>query len=250
MKKVSSLLMASVLVLGILDLAHVTTTTAQAQRASTIRFAPRQIREANRRLRYTITAKYPQTVGAKAQHLAQLDAALKNLITSYVNDFKKDFQPPEERMSTMGSTFDSRYVVELATADLVSVDFGISTYYEGAAHGNYNSLAFNYWFETGKTLTLADLFKPNANYLDALSNYSIKALRRKLGAEIDNEWIQKGAGAEAENYQSWNITRRGLKITFNPYQVASYAQGPQVLVIPFAALKGIIDPNGPLAKLK
>jgi hypothetical protein len=253
MKKVFSWFMASFLVLGVLDLSRSTTAAVagtQAQRAAAVRFVQRQIKEANRKLRYTITAKYPQALAAKSEPLVQLNVALKSLITEQINGFKKDFQPPEERMTTMGSTFDSGYTVELATADLVSINFGISTYFEGAAHPNYNAVTFNYWFETGKALSLADLFKTDANYLGVISSYSIKALRRRLGPEIDNDWIQKGAGAEADNYKSWNITRRGLKITFDPYQVASYAQGPQEVVIPYAALKGVIDPNGPLAKFK
>jgi hypothetical protein len=247
--------MAGLLAAGFLDTAGAsfaaTAAAAQrAQRGAAVRFVPRQIREANRRKRYTITAKYPQALGARSENLAALNAALASLITEQVSGFKKDFQPPEERMGTVGSSFNSEYTVELATSDLVSINFGISTYYEGAAHPNHNAVTFNYWFETGKTLTLADLFKPNSNYLAALSDYSVKALRRRLAPEIDDEWIQKGAGAEADNYQNWNITRRGLKVTFDPYQVASYADGPQEVVIPYSALRSIINPDGPLAKLR
>jgi hypothetical protein len=49
-----------------------------------------------------------------------------------------------------------------------------------------------------------------------------------------------------ENYAVWNLSAEGLVITFNEYQVAAYAVGPQVVVIPFTALKDISDPRGPL----
>lgn len=254
MKKVFSWFMASMLALGVLSpfcsITNAAAASSQAQRAASIRFVQRQIKETNRKLRYTIAAKYPQTLGAKAENLVQLNAALKSLIMEQVNGFKKDFQPPDERMGTMGSSFDSGYTVELATNDLVSINFGVSTYSEGAAHPNYNAVTFNYWLKTGQTLSLADLFKPGVYYLDILSNLSIKALRKRLGSEIDNDWIQKGAGAAPENYRNWNITRRGLKITFDPYQVASYAQGPQEVIIPYTSMKSIIDPSGPLEKLR
>ncbi|HUQ33627.1 MAG TPA: DUF3298 domain-containing protein [Pyrinomonadaceae bacterium] len=256
MKKVFSWLMAGTFILGVLSPAGTMTTHAavaassQARRAAAVRFVQRQIKEANRKLRYTIAAKYPQTLGVRANNLAQLNTALKNLITEQINGFKKDFQPPEERMGTMGSSFDSGYTVELATDDLVSINFGISTYFEGAAHPNYNAVTFNYWLGTGQTLSLGDLFKPGVYYLDIISSLSIKALRKRLGPEIDDDWIQKGAGAAPENYKSWNITRRGLKITFDPYQVASYAQGPQEVIIPYSSMKSIIDPSGPLGKLR
>lgn len=65
----------------------------------------------------------------------------------------------------------------------------------------------------------------------------------------DDEWIETGAGLDEKNYQTWNITHKGLEITFNPYQVASYAEGPQVVVIPFPVLTNLIDPKGPIARL-
>jgi hypothetical protein len=253
MKKVFSWFIASLLVLTALASGGAATAVVprqRAQRAAAVKFVPRQIKEANRRLRYTITAKYPQVAIAKAPHLAKLNAAIKSLVAEQVNGFKKDFQAPEERMATAGSSLELFYTVEMATTDLVSIDFGASTYYEGAAHPNYNSHAFNYWFATGKTLELADLFKPNTNYLSALSAYSIEALKKDLGEESEMEWIQKGAGPEAENYRNWNITRKGLKISFDPYQVTYYAQGPKEVIIPYSALKGLIDPEGPLAKLR
>jgi hypothetical protein len=35
-----------------------------------------------------------------------------------------------------------------------------------------------------------------------------------------------------------------LGITFDPYQVAAYAAGPQNVLVPFSALKEIIKPDG------
>ncbi|MEJ7712580.1 MAG: RsiV family protein [Pyrinomonadaceae bacterium] len=65
----------------------------------------------------------------------------------------------------------------------------------------------------------------------------------------DNEWIERGAGPQAENYKSWSLTRSGLLMTFDPYSVASYAEGTKEVIIPFAALKNLINSQGPLAQL-
>ena len=165
-------------------------------------------------------------------------------------DFKKDFAAPEERMNEIGSYYESNYVTELAANDLVSIYFGISTYYEGAAHPNHNSLVFNYDLQTGRKLDLADLFKSNSDYLAVISDYAIKALIKEMAPDPDSDWIKEGAGAKEENYKSWNITRQGLKVTFDAYQVASYAEGPHEVVIPYAVLKDVIDSNGPLARMR
>jgi hypothetical protein len=215
-----------------------------------VRFTPRQISEANKKLRYTIKARYPQAVAAKNNpRLTKLNQALRQFIAKEVGGFKKDFSPPEERMLSGESTFDARYQVEYATNDLVSVSFIINTYFEGAVHGNYNDIAFNYDLNQGRTLSLADLFKPNSNYLKLISDYAIKSLRKEFAPDPDLDWIQRGAGPEEENYKSWNLTRKGLEVTFNPYQVASYAEGPHTVVVPYSVLKDVIDSQGPLSRI-
>ena len=132
---------------------------------------------------------------------------------------------------------------------MVSVSFVINTYFEGAVHGNYSDIAFNYDLKLGRSLNLADLFKPNSNYLKVISGYSIKALKKVLGPNPDTEWIERGAGASEENYRNWNITSKGLEVGFDPYEVASYAEGPHEVIIPYRILEAVIDPAGPLARM-
>jgi hypothetical protein len=49
-----------------------------------------------------------------------------------------------------------------------------------------------------------------------------------------------------ENYRNWNITPDGLMITFDEYQVAPYAAGPQTVTVPYSELRGLINPEGVL----
>jgi len=230
------------------------TRAAQGGGGAAVRFVPRQIKQANRRLRYTVTAKYPQALGAaRDPRLAKFNQALRGAILKEVVGFTTDFEAPEERMSEVGSYFEAEYNVTLATKDLISVWFGVSTYYEGAAHPNHNSKVFNYDLNTGKELKLADLFKPNSDYLKVVSDYAVKDLTEQLrgemsGDEPDTDWIREGAGPKEENYQSWNLSPKGLEINFDPYQVSSYAAGPKEVVIPLSALKDVLDPSGPLAR--
>ncbi|HKQ52267.1 MAG TPA: DUF3298 domain-containing protein [Pyrinomonadaceae bacterium] len=228
-----------------------------AQRSSAaVKFVPRQIRQASRRLRYTVKAKYPQAVGAaRDARLARLNQELRKLTVEQVGGFTEDFAAPEERMGAAGSYFESEYTVTLATQDLVSVWFGVSSYYEGAAHPNHNALTFNYDLRTGKQLKLADLFKPNSDYLKVISDYAIKDLTGQIRGEMsgddpDTDWIREGAGPKEENYQSWNLSPKGLEINFDPYQVASYAAGPHEVVIPLSALQDVLDPDGPLGRMQ
>lgn len=215
------------------------------------RFAPRRIAERNRRFLYTIKASYPQVVGARDAKVVQFNRAVKDLITEEVNAFKKDFPEPdpETPAEVRENSFDADYTVDYSGPDLISVSFGISTYFAGAAHPNHHTIVLNYDLNAGRALKLSDLFKPRSNYMQTISAYTVAALKKKLGPDPDTEWIERGAGPDSENYKNWNITRRGLSVTFDPYQVASYAEGQHVIVVPYSALRNVINVDGPLSAL-
>ncbi|HEX8846262.1 MAG TPA: DUF3298 domain-containing protein [Pyrinomonadaceae bacterium] len=225
-----------------------TSTTAQA-RAARIRFAPRYIRGASRKLRYTIKARYPQAVGAKDARIIRLNQKIKDLVAGEVYNFRKDFQTPEEQFGPTGSTFESDYRVMHSANNIVSLALFVDTYYEGAVHGNHASIGFNYDLNSGYVISLVDLFKHDSNYLEPISAYCIKALTKELGENSDAEWIQRGAGPSEENYRNWNITSKGLIVTFNQYEVAPYSSGPQEVIVPYSILKNVINPEGPLARV-
>jgi hypothetical protein len=231
--------------------APVSLLTQRRSAAGRRRFVPRRIAESNRRFRYTIKARYPQLVGARDASAAQFNLAVKDLITGQVNAFKKDFPEPDptDPMGELGSSFDADYAIEYSGPDLISVSFGISTYFAGAAHPNHHSVVLNYDMKAGRALELSDLFRPSSSYLQTISAYTITALKKKLGSNADSEQIEDGAGPTLENYKSWNITRQGLSFTFDPYQVASYAEGEHVVVIPYAALRKVINMDGPVGLL-
>jgi hypothetical protein len=78
------------------------------------------------------------------------------------------------------------------------------------------------------------MFLPESGYLKILSDRRILELRRlNLG---DDEWIRRGTGPVAENYDIWNLTPEGLRITFDVYQAAPNAAGRQAIAVPYRAL--------------
>jgi hypothetical protein len=109
----------------------------------------------------------------------------------------------------------------------------------------------NYDVKNGKKIALADLFNPKSNYLSVLSTYSSKDLKDQLRKDdmLDEDMVKSGTEPRADNYAAWTITRKGLYITFDPYQVAAYAAGPQHVLVPYSALKNIIKTDGPVGGL-
>ena len=223
--------------------------------SSNLALVSREMREENPERRYTIYAEYPQIEGATDARVGDFNQRARALVVAKVEEFKQNVAeavagPPE--LTSTASDISISYNIGIATDDLISVQFQISDYYSGAAHPNHHTEVLNYDLKAGRALRLGDLFKPAALYLRTISDYCIDDLKKQSRAQgpepmLDDAGIEEGASPNADNYGSWLITRRGLEITFDPYQVAAYAAGTQHVVVPYAALREIINTEGPLA---
>lgn len=105
-----------------------------------------------------------------------------------------------------------------------------------AAHANSETLTFNYSIKEQKELKLEDLFTPNSDYLNLLSQLSRTHLKEQLD-ERYFEMIDEGTPPKEVVFSSFLVEKTGLSITFNQYQVASYAEGIQEILIPSIELK-------------
>jgi hypothetical protein len=215
----------------------------------------KEIKENNKKLVYEITAQYPQLTGGGNPNFEKFNQTVRGSILKKVSEFKKDMTPDPDREpppeNSMGSNLDVGYTIALAQDDLVSVTLWVSTYFQGAAHPNSYSDIVNYDLKNGKLLKLGDLFKPGAKYVQAISTYCIADLKKQSKQKngmLDDTSINSGAGPSAKNYQSWTITKKGLGINFNAYQVGSYAAGAQLVIVPYSAIKDLINPDGPIAQ--
>jgi hypothetical protein len=217
----------------------------------------RQIKENNKKLKYEIDAEYPQLNGSTDPNFEKFNQTARGLVTKQVGTFRKQMaeSTAEENPGggESGSDFGAGYTIALAQNDLISVQFDIGGYSAGAAHPNSYTDVINFDLHNGKQLKLADLFKPGAKYLTVLSAYCVQDLKKQSKQKggdgmLDVDWIQRGAGPDANNYRSWTITKKGLGINFDSYQVGPYAAGPQYVLVPYSALKEIIKPDGPVAQ--
>jgi hypothetical protein len=220
-----------------------------------VELVSKQIKENNKKLMYEIAVQYPQLSGGSNPNFEKFNQTVKASITKKVAGFKKEMAPAEGEEprpeGSMGSDLTVNYTVELAQDDLISIDFTVGSYYQGAAHPNAYSEVVNYDLRNGKLLKLSDLFKPDAKFLNVISAYCIADLKKQSkekGGILDDSSISSGAGPSLKNYGSWEIKKRGLGINFDPYQVGPYAAGPQYVLVPYSTLKDLINPEGPIAQ--
>jgi Protein of unknown function (DUF3298) len=193
---------------------------------------------------YKIMTQTPALTGSDDPRVKNFNAEMTALVTKAVSDFKQNPADPNLTPVSEGSSFDVQYKLLSPAGDVLSIKFDIEGYRSGAAHPFHSSQTINYDLEKGADLTLVGLFLPNSAYLQTISTYCAAQLKaRDIG--FDSGFSQ-GADPTPDHYRSWNITADGLLITFDEYQVAAYAAGPQLVTVPYSELKTLIDPQGPL----
>ena len=219
-----------------------------------VRVVPKVIRENNKEGKYTVNVEYPQIEGDS--RFDAFNQQARSMINKDIAAFKSAEGNPGEEETVLAdeaqtSTLDVGYNVRFATDDLISVEFSENQYSRGAAHGSNFTVVLNYDVKNKKKLALADLFQPKSNSLSVISAYCIKDLQdqSKKNDMLMEDQIKEGAAPRADNYAAWTITRKGLWITFDPYQVAAYAAGPQHVLVLYSTLKSIVKPDGAIGNL-
>jgi hypothetical protein len=195
---------------------------------------------------YTIAAQIPQLQGANDPRVAQFNLMMNLLVQNEVNRFREDIlanQPVTPFVA--GSSLDIKYELIAQRGEIWSIKFNVYFYMDGAAHPNSYSMTVNYDLEHGRDLRMFELFSPGADYLKVIADYCKAELSARDVGFTDPTFLS-GADALEENYQRWNLSNEGLLVTFDVYQVAPYAAGPQTVLIPYAELRAVANSNGAL----
>lgn len=195
---------------------------------------------------YVFTAQIPQLQGSDDARVVAFNQRLNQLVMNVMDEFRKDIlQNQPVTPFVAGSSVDIKYALLSQRDAIWSFKFDVYFYYDGAAHPSSFSITINYDMLHGQELTLDDLFLPDLNYLQFIADYCKADLAtRDIG--FTDPIFQTGADPTPENYQRWNLAEEGFMVTFDVYQVAPYAAGPQVVIIPYAELRPVSNLNGVL----
>jgi hypothetical protein len=114
--------------------------------------------------------------------------------------------------------------------------------YTGGAHDNYYTSYYNFDATTGKLLELKEIVKDTLS-LNKLAEVKFKAEETKVAKENGMEFKMEDYFFPENKFilpQNIGITKEGLRLLYNPYEVAAYVRGAIVLDIPWRELKGIV----------
>lgn len=198
--------------------------------------------ESSEKPKYTVEARWPYLEWGADPRVKAFNQAAESFVNGEIQSFKGSVQslPDDPLFSEYSSTLKIDFMPTSNSNGIIAILFQISFYSAGAAHPGHYSHALNYDLRAGKVLSLDDIFL--AGYLDMISSTCLSDLKNRGVLEWED-----GAQPVPENYQVWNITPEGLLITFDEYQVASYAAGPQSVMVPKDILQPLLRPDGPLA---
>jgi len=176
---------------------------------------------------------YPQTGRADLDHIFSDDAK------TYAAD-------PDLNETSQGANSGAMsYEIRRNDAAMFSVQVSTYSYYAGHAHGMPGMTSFNFLMPDGVQVFLPELVDGRRG-LDRISELVAADLIRQLGTG-DLQAIRDGANPRGSSFQNFVWLPDALEITFEPYEVAGYAQGEMHVRIPFSQLAGVIrsDPRAP-----
>lgn len=190
--------------------------------------------ETNQNPLYEIHAQIPVLKDAADQAFNDL---IRQVIMSEADGFRHRFDdwniPPE--MDGYQSFMWIGYDVPLLTETLISIRFSVDYYMAGAAHPNHYFKVLNFDLQKGQEILFSTVFKDPSTALQQLSSLCKTNLDKP-----DFPLFPEGLEPKLENFENWNLTPDGLRISFDPIQVAPYAAGPQQVLIPYDEIRPLI----------
>lgn len=214
-----------------------------------LKIIPKNSHEKNHSMYYSIETTYPQITG---KGMSEAENAFNERVNVIINEEMQQFKnsvkldaphmqtlPKEVRNNNFKIDYDVDVIPELA---IVSIRFTIQGMQAGRAHPYRSHRVLNFDLKNNKELALSDLFKSDSKYLDAMAKFSSTKLKDTV-SDKDKWMIDEGAKAAAKNYKNWNIEKGSILITFDEYQVAPYAYGPQEVEIPYSVLQPLLSPQ-------
>lgn len=134
------------------------------------------------------------------------------------------------------------YEIKNNQRQVLSLSISNYTYHFQAAHGMTYIKSLTFDMKEEKICSLADLFKPDSNYVEVIS----KLVKEQI-EERDIPLL--GEFTQIQPNQDFYIADKTLVIYFQLYEISPYVVGFPMFPISVFDLESIINENGPLARM-
>lgn len=223
------------------------TVSAPAITIDNMRLIQKQEHLVDSSARITLDAQYPELDQTTSKPVQRFNDLISDIMDTETGQFAavvdeihgtgnldKLDSLPNKGYSDLKISYD---IVLLTTGrhPLISILFTIDSYVSGAAHPNTTHRTLNYDFATGDGIAIAELFKPNSNFVAVLNKYCAQQLTK-----VTNKSEKEMVDDNEINYSQWNITAKGILVTFDEFP---HVYGLQQVLIPFHALGSVLNSN-------
>lgn len=123
---------------------------------------------------------------------------------------------------------------------LVSVEMATFSF-TGGAHGNYGSGLNSFLLSNGKSVQLTDIVQDTAALRPLLEKAFVAAKGEDGGETYTLEELIFPENLPLSMPMQWCIVKEGLRVTYNPYEVAAYAVGQTDIVLTWEQLGNLAD---------
>ncbi|MCX2429358.1 DUF3298 and DUF4163 domain-containing protein [Pedobacter sp. GR22-10] len=190
-----------------------------------------------------INSELKKIDGLKAS--ADREVSFKSIAAAYFKDYKSQIAEQQKESKNddfegwMNYTNSSQQTVLYNENGYVVIDF-LADAYTGGAHGNYSSTMYCLDVKNKKQLVLGDIVKIDSNNLQKLLEKNLRKLYNikpndAISTVLFDDYLKPN--------KNFYFNSKGLAFMYNPYEVASYAQGQIVVFIPFNELKTYLVPS-------
>ena len=190
-----------------------------------------------------ITAFIPQINGLQDKNIeAKLNGVIRDDVERGINQFQLDWANMQQEIKLpedikKGAHFWSTYAVKYNKGNVLSLTT-LEYVYTGGAHGSSGMHSYAFNVSNGRVYTLTDIFLPGTNFGERLEGL----IKADIAANNKTYYHFEGLN----DNQAFYLTEEGLVIYFQPYEIASWADGFIRFIIPYNKISDIINPDLPL----
>lgn len=185
----------------------------------------------NDSLKNTLLAAYPMDQPASSPD-AQAD------------QFMKEYESFKKEPYAAGRQYEFQGTVKILNQTPALITLKTDTYtYTGGAHGASFARFTNYDITSKRVIHLDDVLKPG--HKDSLTKVAEAIFRKNeglsAGAPLTNGYFFEGGKFSIND--NYAFTPQGINFLYNQYEIKPYAAGQTELLIPYAAIRGLLKPG-------
>ncbi|MEO6832053.1 MAG: DUF3298 domain-containing protein [Chitinophagaceae bacterium] len=172
-----------------------------------------------------------------------IQEALRRKDEAYFADYRKLNEELYRNMHSEEATFSFNYTNEERLSVLYNDNNWLVTEcfiatYTGGAHGNYGSSYLNMDLASQKKWSLTDIVVDTNLLLPALNDAALLYFQLKPGEDVGSRMLVQQVPITSNFF----LSGRGITFVYNPYEIASYADGQVALFLSYSSILHNLTP--------